>query len=461
MNLPKPRPIDATTGNLWSSIIAYTIPLILGTLVQTCFNAIDLMVLGNMADTNAVASVGATSMIISLLVNSFIGIAGGSKIILAHYIGARNTGKITKTVNTSLILALVLGILIAAAGIPLAPFFLNITNCPAECFTGAAIYIRIFVAGAPAILVYNFGAAILTATGDSQRPLYYIIFSGLVNVVLNILFCLLFTQKVAGVALSTLISQLVGAGLVINRLLKMEGEYRLIFRQMRFDLRSFKKIMAQGLPLALNNALYPFANLQIQSAINTFGVSAISGNSACMTVEGIPGAFSGAFGSTATVFVGQNLGAENPRRAQSSFLRCLLATCTAGLILGAGIFLTGRFWLSLFLPNDPAGIDYGMIRMFYVVLFYPIACANSVLGAAIQAHGHAPYTAFSSILCVCVFRLLWMWFVYPHFQVFDMLMACFLISWTLCLFFNIAGYFLFCKGYSQKIKKQYRRLISR
>jgi len=203
--------------------------------------------------------------------------------------------------------------------------------------------------------------------------------------------------------------------------------------------------MLQGLPLALNNALYPFANLQIQSAINTFGVSAISGNSTCMTVEGIPGSVSGSFGSTATVFIGQNLGADEKKRADRSFWYCILTSCLIGFFLGTGIYLTGRFWLSLFLPNDQLAIDYGMIRMFYIVLFYPIACANSVLGAAIQAHGHAPYTAFSSILCVCVFRLIWMWFIYPHFQVFDMLMACFLVSWLLCLLFNIFGYLLYCK----------------
>jgi len=445
MKLIKPQRVDATTGNLLHSIIIYTIPLILGTLTQTCFNAIDLAVLGNMADSNAVASVGATSMIISLLVNSFIGIAGGAKIILAHYFGAKNAEKLQKTASTSLIISIMLGVLIAILGILLAPFFLNLTNCPSECYNGALVYIRIYVAAAPAILIYNFGAAIITASGDSQRPLYYIILSGLVNIVFNILFCLTFSHKVAAVATATLISQIVGAFLVLNRLVKMDGACRISLKKLDFDKKTFGKIMLQGLPLALNNALYPFANLQIQSAINTFGVSAISGNSTCMTVEGIPGSVSGSFGSTATVFIGQNLGADEKKRADRSFWYCILTSCLIGFFLGTGIYLTGRFWLSLFLPNDQLAIDYGMIRMFYIVLFYPIACANSVLGAAIQAHGHAPYTAFSSILCVCVFRLIWMWFIYPHFQVFDMLMACFLVSWLLCLLFNIFGYLLYCK----------------
>lgn len=467
MNFLKPKRIDATAGNLVSSIISYTIPLVIGTLVQNCFNAIDLVVLGNMADTNAVASVGATSMIIALIVNTFIGIAGGSKIILARYFGAKNDEKIRQTVNTSLIAAIVLGVLVAGIGIPLAAVLLRITNCPADCFEGAVVYTRIYVAAAPAILIYNFGSAILSASGDSQRPLYYIIISGLVNCVLNVLFCMAMSQKVVGVALSTLISQVVGAYLVIRRLMLMDGSCKIIPKQMKFDKKSFGKIMAQGIPLALNNALYPFANLQIQSAINTFGVSAIAGNSACSTLEGIPGAFSGSISSTATVFIGQNLGADKKERAERSFLYCLIASCAIGMILGFGLYSTGRFWLSFFIPDDAAGIDYGMIRMFYIVLFYPIACANGVFSATLQARGYAAYTAFSSIFSVCVFRLIWMWFVYPHLQIFDMLMACFLISWSLLLLFLIAGYFMFC-CYPEKtnavlgsVKRRMRRIMAK
>lgn len=213
-------------------------------------------------------------------------------------------------------------------------------------------------------------------------------------------------------------------------------------------LSATKLIMIQGLPLTLNNALYPFANLQIQSAINIFGVAAIAGNSACANIEGIPGAFSGSFASTATVFMGQNLGAGKNKRAKQSFLYCLITSCTIGLALGVSIYLTGRFWLSFFLPGDPEGIGYGMIRMFYVLLFYSVACANGVLSAAIQTHGYAAFTSVSSIFCVCVFRLIWMWFVYPLFESFALLMACFLVSWLLLLVCNIVGHFIFCGRYS-------------
>lgn len=440
----KAQKIDATTGKLMKAIVLYAVPLILGTLVQNCFNAIDLIVLGNMADSNAVASVGATSTIVSLLVNSFIGIVGGSKIILAHLFGARNSAQIKKTVDTAMLTAVGLGIIVAVIGVPLAPKILQITNCPEDCFAGAVEYMRIYVAAAPAILLYNFGSAVLTSSGDSQRPLYYIIISGLVNAVLNIVLCLILPQKVVAVAVSTAVSQLVGALLVIQRLCRMEGDGKIVLQRLRFDSGALKQIMIQGIPLAINSAIYPFANLQIQSAINTFGVSAIAGNSACGTLEGVPGAFSGSFASTATVFIGQNLGAGKKKRAKKSFLYCLVTSCAVGIVFGVCIYLTGRFWLSFFLPNDPVGIDYGMIRMFYVLLFYPVACANGVLSAAIQTHGYAVYTSICTIVCVCGFRLIWMWFLYPLFESFAMLMACFLVSWLLLLGCNIVGYFIFC-----------------
>lgn len=447
MSQTKTQKIDATIGNLLNSIIKYVIPLIIGTLVQNCFNAIDLIVLGNMADSNAVASVGATSMIVSLVVNSFIGIVGGSKIILAHQFGAKNSAQIKKTVDTAMITALGIGIIVAIIGVPLAPEILHMTNCPEECFSGAVSYIRIYVASAPAILLYNFGSAVMTASGDSQRPLYYIIIGGMVNIVLNIILCLILPQKVIAVAVATAVSQIAGAVLVIRRLCKIKGDGHITLTSLNFDFRSFTHIMSQGLPLALNHSLYPFASLQIQSAINIYGVSAIAGNSACTTIEGIPGAFAGGFNSTSTVFIGQNLGAGNKKRAQKSFLYCLLLSCVIGLVMGISIYFTGRIWLSFFLPDDPIGIEYGMIRMFFIILFYAVSCANGILSSAIQTNGYAIYTSLCSILCVCVFRLIWMWFVYPIFESFEVLMVCFLVSWLLLLICNLVGYFVFCRGF--------------
>lgn len=444
MSFLKAKTVDATTGTLWKKIIAYTIPLVIGSVVQNCFNAVDLIVLGNMADSTAVASIGATTSITSLLVNSFIGIASGAQLILAKLFGAKDRDGIQKTANTSLITALCLGLLILAVGIPLAPKLLAWTNCPENCLAGAIVYLRIYIMAAPAILLYNFGSSILRASGDSQRPLYYIIISGLANIILNIVLCLILTEKVAAVAIATAVSQIIGAALVLRRLSVMEGPGRLTLSGLKFDSRSFRFIMAQGLPMALTNALYPFANLQIQAAINSYGVSAIAGNSAAASLEGIFNSIPGGFTSTSAVFIGQNMGAQNNARAREAMNQCMIIGCGIGVVLGISVYLSGDFWLSLYLPDDPLGIEYGKIRMLYVQLFISVSCAKGVYASALQNCGYVPFTTLCSILGVFGFRMLWMWCVYPLFSNFHMLMACFLISWTLVLIAYMIGYYKLC-----------------
>lgn len=456
MKLLSAKRIDATQGNLVRSIILYALPLFLSSLIQHCFNSVDIIVLGNMADSGAVASVGATSAITSLLVNTFVGIASGAKIILSRQFGAKDSKAIQKTSSTVILTALGLGILIAALGIPFASKLLEVTQCPASCFRGAELYLCIYVAAAPAILLYNFGASILTSSGDSQRPMYYIIIGGLVNVILNIILCWILPQKVVAVAIATIASQIISAFLVMHRLFTMEGEGRLYFSKIRFYWREFKQIMMQGVPLALSSALYPLANLQIQSAINLHGEAALAGNSAATQVEGLFGAsINTSFASTTTVFMGQNIGAKKNDRIKKSFWYCLGLSVGLCGVVGATAYLAGPFLLSFYLPNDLLAIEYGMIRMFYVLLFYAIAAANGVLSHGIQSFGHASYSAIASICCVFGFRMIWMWFVYPHFAgtaySFDMLMLCFLISWTILMLFNIAGFFYFRRKFYKQI----------
>lgn len=457
MKLFSGKKIDATKGPLFKAIILYAIPLLLSTLIQSCFNAVDLIVLGNMTEnSSAVASVGATTAIVHLLVNTFVGIASGAKIILSRQFGARDSRGIRKTVDTLILTAVGLGAIIALLGVPFAPELLHITKCPEDCFAGAKIYLCIYVAAAPAILLYNFGSAVLTSSGDSQRPMLYIIISGLVNVILNVILCLILPQKVVAVAIATATSQIVAAFLVIHRLCVMEGDGRLNLKKIRFHLGAFRGILAQGIPLALSTALYPLANLQIQSAINVQGVAAVAGNSAGSTIEGFTCApINSSIASTTTVFMGQNIGAHKPSRIKETFWKCLLLSVTLNAIIGMTVYFTGEFWLSMFVPGDQDAIHFGKIRLFYVAFFYFIASANGVLSHAIQSFGHATYSALASICCVFGFRMIWMWTIYPHYadksNAFDMLMACFLVSWSILLLFNIAGFIYFRYKFNKQI----------
>ena len=274
------RQVDATRGPLIKSIFIYAIPLFLTTLLQQLFNAVDIAVLGNMADSTAVAAVGATGSITSLLVSTFVGLASATKIILARYIGARDNVNIKRSIDMAVILPLAIGIVMAIVGWVLAPHMLTWTDCPKPCFDDAKIYLRLYVAAAPAILFYNFGSSVLTASGDTQRPLYYMMASGALNVILNVILCIILPQKVVAVAIATAASQLLGALLVFNRWVRMEGACRLIVAKIRWSTNAFASVVHYGLPIMISHMLYPISNLQIQSAVNYIGVSAIAGNSA-------------------------------------------------------------------------------------------------------------------------------------------------------------------------------------
>ena len=441
-------------------IFQYALPLMLSVLIQQLFNAIDIVVLGNMADSSAVASVSSTNSVASLLVSSFVGLASGSRVVLARQIGARDYENVRKTTDTSLILSVVIGVVIAVVGFFASPWFLEITKCPSNCVEGALIYIRIYVAAAPVILLYNFGSAAVNASGDTQRPLYYIMIGGLTNVVLNIILCLILPQKVVAVAVATVASQVVCAVLISRRLLEMDGPCRVVIKKMRFYGKAFGDVLRYGLPMMLVNALFPLSNLQITSAINSFDYLATAGNGAATTIENVLSATSGPIATTAATFMGQNIGAQKPDRVKKSFYQCMIITALIGGSVGVLAFLTGRFWLGLIVGfEEEIAITFGLVRMSCTSLFYFIACMNNVFGSALQAHGYSSISAVNSIVCVFVFRIIWMQFYYPTCadlptdQRFFMVVLCFIVSWTLRLVVNVVAYGVVRAGYNRGIRK--------
>ncbi len=451
MTLLKKQNVDATTGSLLQKIIIYSIPLLLTTLIQQLFNAVDIIVLGNMADSTAVASVAATSSVTSLIVTAFVGIATGTRVVLARFVGAKDEKNIRAVTDTSLITAVVMGVVIAVCGFIFAPWFLDITNCPTECYEGALLYVRIYVSAAPFILLYNFGSAVVTADGDTQRPLYYIMVGGAANVVLNIILCFILPQKVIAVAVATVASQIIGALLVLRRLTVTETACRVSISRMRFTFSALGKVLAAGLPMAFVHALFPLSNLQIQSAINSYGVSATAGNGAASTIETVVSAFVSPFGTTAAVFIGQNMGAKKADRVKRSFWVCMLITVIVGVVFGVLTFITGRFWLSLIVGNNAEAIDFGIIRMSCTTLFYVFAGINGVYANAILAHGYSVASAINSVFSIFVFRVIWMQVLYPHYKTFFFVMACFVVSWVVRMMVNIVLYGSIWHNYRKKM----------
>ena len=450
------KKVDTTSGNLVKLIFVFTVPIILSTILQSLFSIADKVVLGNMAGPVAVASIGATGTISGLIIHGAVGLSTGTAIILARYVGQKNIEKIKQTIDTSLLTSVLLGALVGFIGVCLAPFFLNATNCPEECYNGALIYMRIYLAASPATLLFNYGSAILRSLGDTKRPLVYITIAGIINLVLNIVLCIILPEKVMAVAIATVASKAVSAILVLRRILYFDAELGLRLTRMRFNFEAFVSILRFGIPSSISNLMYPLANLQIVTAINSFGVDAVAGHSAGDSIHTISSAFSGGFGTATTTFLGQNIGAKKPERVKKAFWYMLGFSVLISGSLGVILYLTGEFWLGLILgTSSTAAIEYGMERLFFVTLFTAIAAINGVLSHAFQAFGYPLFTSVSNITFTLVFRIIWMQLIYPQNPTFTMVMSCFTVSWSLnMIFYAIVFTFIFRRYIKKGICKK-------
>ena len=434
--------IDFTKGNLLPLIITYAIPLILSGIVQTMFNAADMAVLGafdKSSDSSAVGAVGATGAILGLLVNSFIGLSGGTNVLLARSVGARDDNRSQKIVGSSLVLAVAVGIVMTFVGIFTAPWFLEVTNCPANSFDGALSYLRIYISATPAILLYNYGAAIIRVSGDSRSPFIYILIAGVANVILNFILCLILPNKVAAVAIATFASNVIGAVLTIAHLLRLkEGACRVNIKKIEFSWREVLNVILLGLPTAFTNALYSISNLQIQGAINSFGSSASAGNNASAQVETLLSTMVNAISTTCMVAVGQNIGADERERVRGSVIRSVLINFSISLVLGFGILALGRPLLRIFVPNDALAVEIGIVRLTCLLSLYSIMAVDNTLSNSTRAFGYTIFPMLNSVFTVILFRTIWMNLIYPYmtfvgdsvkdiFNVYE----CYLISWVM------------------------------
>lgn len=454
----KIKNVDMLHGNLFKAIIVYSIPVLLMGLVQKLFNAVDIMVLSVVADTRSVAAVGSSSTIIHLLVDTFFGIAIGARVVLARLIGEGDEKKVARATSTSLYTAVIIGCITAVIGIILTPQFLTWTDCPTGpdgCFEQAVVYIRWYLAAAPFILLYNYGSAVLAVSGDTQRPLYYMILSGVTNVVLNFVLCIILPEKVAAVAIATAVSQILGAVLVTVRIFRMDGPCRMSFSRMRWSNTAFGQIMRHGVPVGLVSALFPLSNLQIVTHINSYGTAVMAGNAAINQLDGILSTLVATPWATAlTAFAGQNLGAQKNQRVKKSILYCISISAVLSVVFVLIFAFFSEPMISLF-TRDPEAIAAAQIKAKYTMKVYFFPAINACIARVIQVFGYPILQTANSILSVFVFRIFWTQIIYAQHPTLDILFLCFSVSWLMMLTINslIATYlyhFRFKKG---KLKK--------
>ncbi len=421
--------IDMTTGKLLPKIISFTIPLILTGLLQLVYNAADVMVVGRFAGSVYLAAVGATSSLVHLSLNIFLGLATGSGVVAAKYIGAGNTVCVHRTVHTSMLLALISGIFIAAAGFAASPFALRAMDIPDDVFPFSVTYLRIFFLGAPASMLYNFGAAMLRATGDSKRPLYILTFSGIVNVVLNLIFVVFFKLNVAGVALATIISQFISAVLVLYILINANSSIRLTVRNLRFYKQELKEIIQIGVPMGIQGSMFSLSNVIIQSSINSFGAAAIAGNTASSNIDSVIHICCNSVSQTATTFTSQNYGAGQVKRIRSIYFNCVGFTVLIAAVCCAFLLTFGTQVLGVF-STDPEVIEMGLIRMRLFAVTYVLNSILDITTGQMRGLGKSVTPMIVTMAGVCGLRILWVYTVFRAYRSMEVLYLSYPVSWA-------------------------------
>lgn len=398
--------IDMCNGSLFKSIISFSVPLMLSGILQLFFNAADVIVVGRFAGDESLAAVGATTTLINLLTNLFIGLSVGANVLVANYYGAKQKSDVHETVHTAMTLSLFSGIILTVIGCFLAPQLLSLMQTPDEVIDLSVIYLRTYFLGMPAVMVYNFGSAILRAVGDTKRALYILTASGVVNLGLNLIFVISFRMGVFGVGLATAISQLVSAVFIVICLLKEKTDVRLEIRRMRIYGKKFMRILQIGIPAGFQGMMFSLSNVVIQSSINSFGKTVVAASAASVSVEGFAFTSMNAFHQATVSFTSQNIGAGKYNRVGRILSVALFYTLITGIAFAA-LFLTCGETLIGFYSDSEAVIAEGVKRLSIIAGTYMLCGMMDVASGSMRGLGYSFTPMIVSLVGVCLFRVLW------------------------------------------------------
>ena len=422
--------IDMLNGPLLGKIILFYIPLMLSGILQLLFNAADVAVVGRFAGNEALAAVGSTSSLTNLLVNLFIGLSVGANVLVSRFYGAEQFQELKEMIQTAILTALLGGVILIFVGFFVSRPALIFMDTPEDVIRHSVLYMRIYFAGMPFLMTYNFGAAILRAVGDTRRPLYYLLLAGVINVILNLVFVIVFHMGVAGVATATVISQAVSCILILRCLILTDGAYKLNLQGIYFAKDKLLKMMQIGLPAGIQGSLFSISNVLIQSSVNSFGSIAMAGNTAGSNIEGFVYTAMNSFYQASISFTGQNYGAHKFRRIGKVLLYCEGLVILVGLIMGNGAYLLADKLLLLY-SDDPEVIAYGVRRIAYICIPYFLCGMMDVIVGSLRGIGCSLLPMFVSLTGACVFRVIWIYTVFAKVHTLPCLYLSYPISWAL------------------------------
>jgi len=433
-----------TEGVIWKQLLLFALPLLLGNLFQQFYNTVDSIVVGNYIGANALASVGASTPIVNLMVGMFTGLGTGAGVVIAQFFGAKDHKGVHDGVHTTIALCLVSGLVMAVVGVGLSPTILRLLDTPAEIMEGSVTYLQIYFMGVMALMIYNMGSGILRAVGDSRTPLYFLMVSSVVNILLDLLFVIKIQMGVAGVAWATLIAQAISACLVLIRLMTSTESYKLILKDIRFHKKVLLETIRIGLPGGIQNAVISFSNLIVQYNINSFGAAAVAGCSAYTKIDGFAILPVMSFSMAITTFTGQNIGAKNYDRVRKGAKTCLVIALAVTLTLSGGLYLFGEKLLRVF-SSDQQVLSYAVQMMHFLVPGYVcLATAHTYCGV-VRGAGISMVPMLALVGNMCVLRVIWISLAMPVFHNIIVVFLGYSLTWltsalTMMIYYHRSGW---------------------
>ena len=422
--------MDMLHGSIFRKLLLFALPLIASGILQQSFNSVDVAVVGQFASSQALAAVGSNGLVISLIINLFIGISVGANVVIAHYIGRKDEQGIQNAISTTAVIAATSGIFLLITGLVIAKPLLEALDTPEDVMDLAVLYLRIFSLGMPFMMIYNFGAAILRSMGDTKRPFYSLVIAGVINVGLNLLLVIGFKMSVAGVAIATVASNIVNAAIIICFLTHEKGIFRLKLKKLSVSKPELRKILQIGVPAGIQGMVFSISNVFVLATINSFGSAAVAGSSAALNYEYYCYFVVSAFAQAAVAFISQNYGAGKIERCKNIFRQSMLLGLLGCAFLNLLIVWQKEFFIGFF-TSEPDIVRYAAIRMEYVLLFQFMASSYEISGAALRGLGYSMTPTVLTIFGTCLLRLVWIFVVVPMSRSYETLLTVFPISWVI------------------------------
>ena len=439
--MAKEKQMNMLEGSIMDKLLLFALPLAASSILQQLFNSADVAVAGKFAGPDALAAVGGNSAVINLLVNLFVGLSVGANVVIANYIGQKKEDKAREAVHTTVALSLICGVLLMVIGFFSARYILELIDTPSDTLDAAVLYLKIYFLGMPFMMFYNFSAAILRSVGDTKRPLYCLVVSGLINVVLNLFFVIVCKIDVAGVALATVISNVISSGMILYFLMHADDSIRFDPRRLNLHREQVVKILRIGIPAGLQGIVFSFSNVCIQSGINSLGKHAVAGSAAALNYEYFTYFVTSAFAQAVVTFTSQNYAAKEYDRCKRIFRQCMLLGIVITAVMSIIFVGANHFFMEIY-TDDAEAIRFGVIRLTHVELLECMTCLYEISGGALRGMGYSLLPSLLTVFGCCVVRLIWLYTVFRQYHTFAALMNVYPFSWVVTIILVLGAYYI-------------------